>query len=251
MNKLNQNTCLIVNTHSSNEECLQLYFNQISKYFDEIQNIYVFSDIKPNIKTDKLFKFIIYDNQKSFREQFLYCISKIPFKYVIYTNEDYILYNKVNIEKLELFISTLENDSTIQYVRLMKGIDNYNIVYSKENCLNLIPYYDDNIFSQVTTIWKTDILKQIYSSGPNLGIGINGDKSGHFESYGSKICCELKINGVYYYNGEKKRGMYHYDSDVFPHICSALVKGKWNLREYKEELMPLLNNIIIDAKGVY
>ena len=35
---------------------------------------------------------------------------------------------------------------------------------------------------------------------------------------------------------EKKRGIYHYDSPVFPYIATAINKGKWNMTEYYKEL---------------
>ena len=36
--------------------------------------------------------------------------------------------------------------------------------------------------------------------------------------------------------GERKRGMYHCDSIVFPYIATAINKGKWNYNEYQKEL---------------
>ena len=36
--------------------------------------------------------------------------------------------------------------------------------------------------------------------------------------------------------GERKRGLYHYDSLVFPYIATAINKGKWNYNEYQKEL---------------
>ena len=38
---------------------------------------------------------------------------------------------------------------------------------------------------------------------------------------------------------DKKRGKYHYDSSVFPYICTAVIKGKWNYNEYKKELFEI------------
>ena len=46
--------------------------------------------------------------------------------------------------------------------------------------------------------------------------------------------------------GEKKRGMYHYDSIVFPYICTAIVKGKWNMNEYQNELDKLFGEYNIN-----
>ena len=27
---------------------------------------------------------------------------------------------------------------------------------------------------------------------------------------------------------DKKRGKFHYDSSIYPYICTAVIKGKWN-----------------------
>ena len=35
---------------------------------------------------------------------------------------------------------------------------------------------------------------------------------------------------------DKKRGKFHYDSSVYPYVCTAVIKGKWNFKEYKKEL---------------
>ena len=39
-----------------------------------------------------------------------------------------------------------------------------------------------------------------------------------------------------------KRGKYHYDSSVFPYVCTAVIKGKWNFKEYKKELYEIFYN---------
>ena len=46
--------------------------------------------------------------------------------------------------------------------------------------------------------------------------------------------------------GEKKRGLYHYDSLVFPYIATAINKGKWNLNEYMSELNPMFEEYNIN-----
>jgi hypothetical protein len=65
--------------------------------------------------------------------------------------------------------------------------------------------------------------------------------------------CNNNISGLYYYNEEPKRGGNHYDSSIYPYIATALVKGKWNLSEYKKELGTLLEqyNIDKDLRGVF
>ena len=73
------------------------------------------------------------------------------------------------------------------------------------------------------------------------------------ETLGSQICMEMGFNGLLYYENEMKRGLYHYDSTIVPHICTAIVGGKWNISEYKNELYSLFNRYQIDpnVRGLY
>jgi hypothetical protein len=57
---------------------------------------------------------------------------------------------------------------------------------------------------------------------------------------------ENKIKGLCHYDNEPKRGGNHYDSNVYPYIATALVKGKWIMSEYSNELSKLLTNYNID-----
>ena len=46
-------------------------------------------------------------------------------------------------------------------------------------------------------------------------------------------------------DNKNKRGLFHYDSNIVPHVASALVKGRWNLSEYPE-LVDILSENKID-----
>ena len=61
----------------------------------------------------------------------------------------------------------------------------------------------------------------------------------------------LNIKALFHYNNEPKRGMHHYDSKIYPYIATAVVKGKWNLTDYPQELIKILNknNINVDKRG--
>ena len=47
---------------------------------------------------------------------------------------------------------------------------------------------------------------------------------------------------MFLYNNERKRGKNHWDSNYFPYIATAIVKGEWNFMEYKTELMEILTS---------
>ncbi len=57
---------------------------------------------------------------------------------------------------------------------------------------------------------------------------------------------DLNITGLYHYNKEPKRGLYHYDSSIFPYICTAVVRGRWNTLEYKYELSKIAEKYKVD-----
>ena len=70
-----------------------------------------------------------------------------------------------------------------------------------------------------------------------------------FENYASFVCKKLNIKGLYQYGGEPKRGLYHYDSRVYPYVSTAISAGKWNTREYKQELAILAEEYKLDLNS--
>ena len=64
----------------------------------------------------------------------------------------------------------------------------------------------------------------------------------------NELAKNLDLKGVFLYNIENKRGKNHWDSNDFPYIATAIVKGKWNFQEYKNELMEILISNKINTK---
>jgi hypothetical protein len=95
------------------------------------------------------------------------------------------------------------------------------------------------------TIWKTEDYIKIMN-------GVKDPKWLENKNY-NNFMIQNNIKGLYYYNNEPKRGGAHYDSEIYPYIATALVKGKWNLSEYKKELGDILesNNIDINQRGKF
>jgi hypothetical protein len=103
----------------------------------------------------------------------------------------------------------------------------------------------DFLMSITPTIWDRNYLLTLLSSLKGLTIW-------ELEQNGDFILKNLDVNALYYYDNEPKRGG-HYDSNIYPHICSAIFKGKWNFREYKHELLPIIKkyNINIYERGIF
>ena len=239
---------LVVNTHSSYSDLWDMFLARLEKHFPEVKT-YIFSD---KGEFDPRYEVAYYDNSQNFRSQFLSCIANVEEKYCIFISEDYILYDSPRHELLEEYIDVLDKHEYLSFVRLLKGMSfgepkfkNYENLYELSSSF---PYF----YSQSAALWRTRHLETIFSRGPDLHIaGKNEDQQ--FEIAANKVCQELDFRGLYCHYGEPKRGIYHYDSIVFPHIATAIIKGKWNLSEYEDELTPLLEEYDIDPniRGVY
>jgi hypothetical protein len=242
------NLALVVNTVSKNSDIWEMFFYQLKKHTPTnfYSNKYVFLD-QPNSVIPKDFCVVKYDEKKLYREQFLQGISKVKEDFCIYISEDYILYDNINSKLLNSYKKQMECDTNICFIRLHKGgvtetpFNRYNNFEDLFIVDKNIPYF----YSQTATLWRTRDLEAIHQNSPNFHIG-NTDWQNSFEWNANSACLNLNKIGLFVYKGEQKRGIYHYDSFVFPHIATAFVKGKWNLKEYSHELSPLLKQFGID-----
>ena len=242
------NLALVVNTHSSYGDLWNIFFDQLKKHFPEVKT-YVFSD---KGEFDSEYEVCYYDDKQNFRSQFLSCIGKVEEEYCIFISEDYFLYDSPDRKLLEKYMSVLDEYQYLSFVRLLKGMSfgepNFKGHDDLYELSNSFPYF----YSQSAALWRTEHLEVIFLNGPDLHIA-GTDENQQFEIAANETCQKLDMRGLYCYHGEPKRGIYHYDSVVFPHIATAVVKGKWNLAEYKEEMTSLLEKYGIDpsVRGVY
>jgi len=240
---------IVVNTTSKNSDVWKMFYSQIKKHFPQHAEIYTFSDVP---STEFVGQTFLYDKNLKFRSQFLSCIKKVSERYCIFISEDYILYDNVNINKIEFLRNILREDDTISFIKLFKGADFQEPLYKGIESLFELSLSNPYFFSQSATLWRTRDLEKIFENGPDLHIAGEG-LNDHFELGAQETCRKLNLKGLYYYNNEPKRGMHHHDCSIFPHVATALVKGKWNLSEYYKELMPLLIEYQINSseRGIY
>jgi hypothetical protein len=197
--------------------------------------LYIISDKKPEIfGYDDV---LIYQNTDSYYKVWSNAVQKFSDDYFIYLQEDFILYADVNQEKIDKYVEFLKKNPQYSFIRLLKSGQLYNKELS--STLYEIESTNLNIFAMQATIWKsTDYMKLMNIVKSKGWLETDGD-------YRKKMI-EANMCGVYHYDNEIKRGGVHYDSNVYPYIATALVKGKWNMSEYDAQLNPILNEYEID-----
>jgi hypothetical protein len=185
----------------------------------------------------------IYNNNEPYYKVWIDALKKFNSEYFIYLQEDFFIYDDVNQKKLYEYLEFLKSNKEYSFIRLLKSgnLKNKKI----KDTLYEIESTNQNIFSMQSTIWRTEDYVKLLDY-------VKDSKWFENENYG-KAAITLNIKGLYHYNDEPKRGGAHYDTDVYPYIATALVKGKWNLNEYENELTPILNDykIKIEERGIY
>jgi hypothetical protein len=184
-----------------------------------------------------------YKNNDSYYQVWIDALNKFNSEYFIYLQEDFFLYDDVNINKLNEYVDFLKNNLDYSFVRLIKSGDLGQTKLT--DTLYEIESTNPFIFAMQATIWRTSDYNKLMKE-------VKDSKWFENDNY-KHVMREIDMKGVYHYDGEPKRGINHYDTNVYPYVATALVKGKWNINEYPLELGGILLNGNIDKniRGVY
>ena len=151
---------------------------------------------------------------------------------VLFCHEDMFLYDKPNLKILDEYVELIK-ENKCSVIKLIRAFENLK---KSELHDKLLINLDDQLFSIQPTILKIRTLKYIYNTVPGKNIwDFEGNTNRKYLKNLISLCS-------FDYNLDKKRGKYHYDSSVFPYICTAVIKGKWNYKEYKKELFEIFYN---------
>tara|TARA_R100000278_G_scaffold89608_1_gene68349 strand:+ start:388 stop:1110 length:723 start_codon:yes stop_codon:yes gene_type:complete len=230
------NIALIVDTNSNYSDVWAPCFGRLERYAKGIKK-YAFTDTPSGI-TDIPSGVvpITYDNGESYRNQLLSCLKQIDEKYIIYTSEDYILFNQVQVPTIEQ-ISLVLDSTDYSFCKFIKGPEQTR---HYQNDLYIIDQNDQNFFAQQASLWNTRDFQKVFEAAPPSNTRMQ------HEPGGSAICRKLGLKGLQHYSGTQRRGIHHHDSEIFPCIATAVVKGLWNMSEYPSEMSDVVREYNID-----
>jgi len=232
---------LLTYTHTASKDIWPIYFGQVKKYLPGDISSYVLSnDTGPDYTKDNTF--LIYDESDPYYIQYTSGLKKIDQKYILYAQEDFILYDSPNVDRLKRYINFLEN-SDFSFIRLIRsGFTDIDFGLHKiEDDL-----YDANTlnpksfpFQMQATIWKKSDMMSLYRTAKSpLHLEPAADWPGCMRSLG--------IKGAYCYNNEPKQGKYHWGTSTYPHIVSAVQRGKWNTFQHNGIILDILSEYNVD-----
>lgn len=232
----------IAYTNSNCQDVWKMFINQNQKH-TEMQLCLLtdeYSEEKYNLEEGNV---LIYDNKDPYYKIWIEAVQKFGGNYFIYLQEDFILYDDVNQEKINEYVEFLKNNPQYSFIRLLKSGQLFDKKLSET--LYEIESTNVNVFAMQPTIWKSvDYIKLMNTVKSKGWLETDAD-------YRTNIAM-LGIKGAYHYDNEPKRGSAHYDSNVYPYIATALIRGKWNTGEYRNQLNELLleYKININERGI-
>lgn len=221
---------VVVNSHSSYHDVLKIFLKAFRKYCPSLK-LYIFTDRNDRDIFCDNETVIIYQGE-TFRDQYLFSLNHVNEDIILTLNDDYFIMGEPKWDALCQCVEILKSSEHSQ-IRLHRGL-NFRKIQIHENLYQLDPA-GQFFFSQTATLWKKNCLKKIFEQTPPSGIARQG-KEVQFETIANLTTRTLGLTGLVYFNNEMKRGRYHYDCSILPHVVSAIVDGRWNFIEYSNEL---------------
>lgn len=232
------NVACVTYTTSKYADVWPIYFGQLDEHLNGIKS-YVLSDFGSSQKFDfKDHTVIEHDDAKEYWHQYVEALDQIEEPYIIYCQEDFFLYADVNRDLLQKAVDFLENND-YDYVRLIRcGYNTPLKEHVKDNFFE-VDMATQDAFSMQTTLWKKGRMRQLYTH-------VASQKWLESEAWnvGAR---QVKIKGVFTWNGEPQVGKFHYDSVIWPYVCTGINKGQWNMDEYPEIMNGLVTKYNVDT----
>jgi hypothetical protein len=219
---------IVLYTHTDMEDVWPMAFGQIQKYLPKFTIYLTVNKVTDSIPSH--FKTITYDDTLAYTDRWKTILPQIPDEIILFLHEDMILLGEPKIDLLNEYVELIASQK-IRSVKLIfagtgvaPSFIHPTLVSNGLSKLSIQP----TIISNASFLYLLDMVgsKNIWD----------------FESaITSNLGDFMALLGT-----EQKRGMFHYDSVVFPYIATAISKGKWNYSEYKSELDTLFTEYNID-----
>ena len=229
---------LVFYSHSDYSDVWAPMFAQTDKFLKGYKK-YLFTD-ESTEELDNDWIVIKYDDSLPYQKRMLHCLEQVEEDIILFHHEDMFLFDSPNEEKLKEIISLVENEE-IDIVKLARAsYDEAHPLVKNTTHENVYENPSNLKFAIQPSICNKEKLEFIYSK-------TYGNSIWEFEANSSMICDYFNIKtGMTWQEGDNKRGMFHWDSGIYPYFATAIVKGKWSIGDYGDLLEDILEENKVD-----
>ena len=219
---------IIVYTHTDMKDIWPMFFGQFKKYISNTKIYVAVNQNNNSIPSDYIQ--IVYDDTKQYTDRWKHILTNVKEDIILFLHEDMILFDKPDFSLIKKYYNIVL-DGKAESIKLIFAGDKF-INSPIDNTLVINEYAKISI--QPTIINKNVFLDVLNSVEPTSIWNFEQNVQFRENNFMVRI------------GNEKKRGIYHYDSLVFPYTATAINKGKWNYNEYQKELDQLFTEYEIN-----
>ena len=239
----------VLYTHTDYSDCWSIYFGQIAKYSNIFEKNYVFVNALDS-RIPSFFEQIVYDDRESYTNRLLACLQKISASHIFFEHEDMVILRSPEVSQLNVFAGMLKRKpldnfrrNKFDVIRLVNGGKYFSTKVKGEDgkFLRRISRLSSWIVSVQPSLWSRSSLILLLSLHQNKSIW-------EFETEAQRSMRKFRFRSALLVERTAKRGTAHFDSNVYPYLATAIVKGKWNLLEYGNELKKIAEEYGVDLK---
>jgi len=228
---------LITYTNIKYSDVWPMHFGQLTLYASNVKS-YAFSNQESISKWDtKDHQLVTYKDSDPYWKQYIGCLESIQENFVIYSQEDFILFSEIDYESISRYREFLSL-SDYDYVRLIRCGYQTPLDRHVVDDIYEVHVETNDAFSMQATLWKKSSIKKLYEH-------VKSEKWLESDAWNNGAR-DLGIKGTLIYNGEPKIGAAHYDSKVYPYVCTAINRGKWNVDQYPEIMKKMFQKYNVD-----
>jgi len=228
---------LITYTNIKYSDVWPMHFGQLTLYASNVKS-YAFSNQESISKWDtKDHQLVTYKDSDPYWKQYIGCLESIQENFVIYSQEDFILFSEIDYESISRYREFLSL-SDYDYVRLIRCGYRTPLDRHVVDDIYEVHMETNDAFSMQATLWKKSSIKKLYEH-------VKSEKWLESDAWNNGAR-DLGIKGTLIYNGEPKIGAAHYDSKVYPYVCTAINRGKWNVDQYPEIMKKMFQKYNVD-----
>lgn len=221
---------ILVYSHSSYHDVLDLSLQAASEtnFFTDFNCVV---NTSAPYKSKFSIKSLVYKEEDKYSKRMLGAckfLKTMYGKYFILMHEDFFVYKDLDTTALDKLARVLDSNNDLDFIRLIRSNDPNLNKYDT----NL--YISQNNLCIQATLFRTESL-------------ISYLESVDCSMYDIEARQDSNMEGLFYFEGtERKVGIVHYESKIFPYMATAISTGKWN-SEYRRELEVLHNKYNIDS----
>ena len=232
-----KNVALFTWTNTEYEDVFPVYFGGIEKYFPQVEKNYVAINALSEVIGDQHLQ-LVNEEQNSYAERILGCLDAVEEEYIIYAQEDFMLYDKVPTREFNKALNFLKKKMRSFPVSNYFGLV---LILLKRLATNIYKSCDYYSAVHQVSIWRKDHLVEILNT-------LNPVHLRNFEYAGnaSRVMHRAGYQSAFYFHESSPHRGGHFDSKAYPYIATALIKGKWNTAEYQKEIDQLVKEYSVD-----